>query len=55
MSHSQKILATKEEERWDYDSDVPRREILDYWVMFFSQDKTKYTTEQLIEEYIKTL
>jgi len=27
----------------------------DYWLKYFSQDKTHLTTEQLIEEYIKTL
>lgn len=26
-----------------------------YWFKFFSQDKRQYTTEQLIEEYIKQL
>ena len=50
-----KFTVESGEERWDYDSDVPTREIVDYWVRFGSEVVNKFAFRSDAEKYAKKL
>ena len=43
------------EERWDYDGDVPTREVVDYWVRLRSEVIKKFAYRSDAETYAKKL
>jgi hypothetical protein len=42
-------------ERWDYDGDVPTREVIDYWVKLGSEVVKRFSYRKDAEAYAKKL
>lgn len=43
------------EERWNYDSHIPTREVVDYWVRFGREVVKKFTFREDAEKYAAKL
>jgi len=50
-----KFTVESGEERWNYDSDVPSRETVDYWVMFGKELIKKFSYRNDAEQYAKKM
>jgi hypothetical protein len=50
-----KFTVESGEERWDYDGDIPTREIVDYWVRLGSEVIKKFAYRSDAEKYAKKL
>lgn len=52
---SKKFTVESGEERWDYDGDIPSREIVDYWVRFGCELVKKFAFRKDAEDYAEKL
>lgn len=50
-----KFTVESGEEKWDYDGDVPTRDIIDYWVKYGSEVVKKFAYRSDAEKYAKKL
>lgn len=48
---NKQFIVESGEERWDYDSDIPTREVIDYWVKLGNEVVKKFSYRKDAEDY----